>query len=190
MLFEDHLRPFSGFEETVDLYPLFWCTFSQISRFLMILVILIGKMNILDHFWGPLTASCPKVTVYLPLSPSTLSGPAQNLLFWPNFASFWTPFEGPERRLRLGPLRAAFWLEDLFGASQTHTRDQILVILTTFPIAKVNFCHFAYQGSVKMPFWPYFDPFEPSWAQTFGLSPKCAYLGPLPWRALGGPSGT
>ena len=29
----------------------------------------------------------------------------------------------PEGRLRLGPVRAAFGLEDLFGPSKTHARD-------------------------------------------------------------------
>ena len=65
--------------ETVDLYPLFWCTFSQISWFLMILDHFNRKMDILDHFWGPLTASCPKVTIYLPLTPWTLSKPVKTL---------------------------------------------------------------------------------------------------------------
>ena len=81
------------------------------------------KMDILDLFWGPLTASCPKVTIYLPLNPRTSQDLLKTLLFWPNFASFWTPFEGPEGGCRQAPLRAAFGLEDLLRASQTHARD-------------------------------------------------------------------
>ena len=61
---------------------------------------------------------------YICLQPQ---GPSQDLLktllFWPNFASFWTPFEGPGRRLRLGPVQAAFGLEDPLRASQTHARN-------------------------------------------------------------------
>ena len=150
-------------------------------------------MDILDLFedlWQP---PLQKVPIYLPLT--MVVGPSQDLLktllFWPNFDHF-GPLWGSWRRVAdpLGPITAAFGLEGPVWAPQTMPGPQILVILTTFPIEKVNFCHFAYQGSVKMPFWPYFDPFEPSWGQTFGLSPKCAYLGPLPWRDLGGPSGT
>ena len=52
--------------------------FSKFRDFWWFWTIFNRKMDILDHFWGPLTASCPKVTIYLPLSPKTLSGP----LFW------------------------------------------------------------------------------------------------------------
>ena len=62
------------------------------------------------------------------------------------------PFEGPGGRLRLGHVRAASGLEDLFGPRKPCPKPQILAILTTFPNEKVNICHFAYQGSVKMPF--------------------------------------
>ena len=50
------------------------------------------KMNILDLFWGPQPASSPKVTIYLPLAPWTLSGPVKTLskpYFWPLFWPFW-----------------------------------------------------------------------------------------------------
>ena len=97
--------------------------FSKFRDFWWFWTIFNRKMDILDHFWGPLTASCPKVTVYLPLTPRTLSGPVKTLLFWPNFHHFGTPFEGPWGRLRLGPVQAAFGLEDLLKASQTHARD-------------------------------------------------------------------
>ena len=69
---------------------------------------LIEKMDILDLFWGPQTASCPKVTIYLPLSPWTLSKPVKNPLKTPYFWPLLDPFEGPGGRLWLGPLRAAF----------------------------------------------------------------------------------
>ena len=51
------------------------------------------KMDILDLFWGPQTASCQKATIYLPLTP----GPSQNLLK-PSQNPILTildPFEGP-----------------------------------------------------------------------------------------------
>ena len=52
--------------------------FSKFRDFWWFWTIFNRKMNILDHFWGPQTASSPKVTIYLPLTPRTLSGP----LFW------------------------------------------------------------------------------------------------------------
>ena len=52
--------------------------FSKFRDFWWFWTIFNRKMDILDHFWGPLTASSPKVTIYLPLTPRTLSGP----LFW------------------------------------------------------------------------------------------------------------
>ena len=55
-----------------------------------------------------------------------------------------------------------------------------------FSYWKSQFCHFAYQGSVKMPFWPHF---EPSWAPTFGSLAKCAYLFPCPDGTLEDPEG-
>ena len=59
-----------------------------------------------------------------------------------------------------------------------------------FSYWKVNFCHFAYQRSVKMPFWPILTPFWALLSQTFGPWPKCAYLGPLPGWTLRDPLGT
>ena len=52
--------------------------FSKFRDFWWFWTIFNRKMDILDHFWGPLTASCPKVTIYLPLAPWTLSGPVKN----------------------------------------------------------------------------------------------------------------
>ena len=131
--------------------------FSKFRDFWWFLVIFNRKMDILDHFWGPQTASCPKVTIYLPLSPRT-QDLLKTLLFWP-ILTILDPFWGSWREAAARPLTSCLWAG---GPAQSLTNPcpgpQILVILTTFPIEKVNFCHFAYQGSVKMPFWPYFDP--------------------------------
>ena len=67
------------------------------------------------------------------------------------FHHFGTPFEGPERRLRLGPLRAAFGLEDLLRASQTHARDPKFW----------NFCHLPIRGQWKCHFDPILSPPRP-----------------------------
>ena len=106
--------------------------FSKFRDFWWFLVIFNRKMDILDHFWGPLTASSPKVTIYLPLSPWTLSGPLKKSIF---------------------------------------------VIL---PIRGQWKCHF---DPILTPFWALLS-------QTFGLWPKCAYLGPLPGWTLEGPWGS
>ena len=45
-----------------------------------------------------------------------------------------------------------------------------------FSYWKVNFCHFAYQGSVKMPFWPYFDPIlSPPEPNLWPLAKMCLF---------------
>ena len=132
---------------------------------LMILVILIEKWT----FWPLLRTSdsllskSPDISAFNPKDPlRTCSKPCY---FDPLLTTF-GPLWGSWRRLRLGPVRAAFGLEDLLEP-QTMPGTQILVILTTFPIEKVNFCHFA-QGQWKCHFDPILTPFEPSWAQTFG----------------------
>ena len=127
--------------------------FSKFRDFWWFWTIFNRKMDILDPFWGPQTASCPKVTIYLPLTQGPSQDLLKTLLFWPNFHHFGTPFEGPGRRLRLDPVQAAFGLEDLFGPSKTHARTlkfwsfwplfllkkSILVIL---PIKGQWKCHF------------------------------------------------
>ena len=138
-------------------------------------------------FWGPLTASCPKVTIYLPLTPWTLSGPAQNPVILTKFDHFGTPFEGPEGGW-LGPQPNELPLgwRTCFGAlTNPCLGPQILAILTTFPIES-QFCHFAYQRSVKMPFWPYFDPIlSPPKPKFLALAKMCLFV-PFyqegPWR--------
>ena len=64
--------------------------FSKFRDFWWFWTIFNRKMDILDHFWGPLSASSPKVTIYLPLSPWTLSKPVKNPLKTPIFDHFWT----------------------------------------------------------------------------------------------------
>ena len=149
-------------------------------------------MDILDLFWGPLTASCPKshdISAFSPKRPS--QDLLKTLLFWPNFASFWTLFEGPVGRLWLGPVQAAFGLEGPVWGLSNPCPDLKFWYFDHFSHWKVNFCHFAYQGSVKMPFWPYFDPIlSPPTPNFFWPWPKCAYLFPLPegpWRDPQGP---
>ena len=174
--------------------------FSKFRDFWWFLVIFNRKMDILDLFWGPLTASSPKVTIYLPLASWTSQDLLKTLskpLFWP----FWTPFEGPERRLRLGPLRAAFGLEDLLRASQTHARDPKfwsfwtifllkMSIFVIFPIKKSILDHFAIRSTGKCHFDPILTLFWALLSLNFGSWPKCAYLFPLSGWTLEGPWGT
>ena len=60
-----------------------------------------------------------------------------------------------------------------------------------FLLKKVNFCHFAYQGSVKMPFWPYFDlilsPPEPNFWPCQNV-PIVPLVREGPWRTLRDPN--
>ena len=66
---------------------------------------------------------------------------------------------------------------------------QILAILTTFPIEKSIFCHFAYQGQWKCHFDPILTPFWALLSLNFWPWSKCAYLGPLPGGTLEDPQG-
>ena len=83
--------------------------FSKFRDFWWFWTIFNRKMDILDHFWGPQTASSPKVTIYLPLSPWTLSGPAQNPVILTYFASFWDPFWGSWREVAARPRTSCLW---------------------------------------------------------------------------------
>ena len=161
--------------------------FSKFRDFWWFWTIFNRKMDILDHFWGPLTASSPKVTIYLPLAPRTLSGPAQNPVILTYFASLLDPFWGSWREVAARPRTSCLWAG---GPAQSLSNPcpgpQILVILTTFPIEKVNFCHFAYQGSVKMPFWPYFDPILSPPEPKFWLLAKMCLFVPFARKDLGG----
>ena len=74
--------------------------FSKFRDFWWFWTIFNRKMDILDHFWGPQTASCPKVTIYLPLAPWTLSKPVKNPLKTPILTTL-DPFWGSGERLRI-----------------------------------------------------------------------------------------
>ena len=103
------------------------------------------------------------------------------------------PLWGSWRRLQLGPVHELpFGWRTCSEPSNPCLGPPILVILTTFPIEKSQFLSFCLSGvsenAILTLFWPHF---EPSWAQTFGLPPKCAYFWPTalegPWRDLTGP---
>ena len=151
----------------------------------MILVILIENGHFGPLFEDPLTASCPKVTIYLPFTQRTLSGPAQNpVIFWPNFDHF-GPLWGSWREAAARPLTSCLWAGGPVWTSQTHAQDLKFYYLDHFSYWKVNFGHFAYQGqwnAILTLFWPILSPPEPKfWPWT-----KCAYLFPLPGWTLGG----
>ena len=69
MLFGDHLRPFSSFKETVDLYLCFDAHFRKFRDFWWFLVIFNRKMNILDPFfedlWQPPLQKSRYICLYL-----------------------------------------------------------------------------------------------------------------------------
>ena len=103
--------------------------FSKFRDFWWFWTIFNRKMNILDLFWGPLTASSPKVTIYLPLSPWTSQNLLKTLskpLFWPLLNPFW----GSSERLRLlDPTKWHFsiWCEMVRnGANMPKTSSQPL----------------------------------------------------------------
>ena len=67
---------------------------------------------------------------------------------------------------------------------------QILVILTTFPIEKSQFCHFAYQGQWKCHFDPILTSFWALLSPNLWLLAKMCLFVPFVRRDLEGPSGT
>ena len=140
--------------------------FSKFRDFWWFLVIFNRKMDILDHFWGPLTASSPKVTIYLPLTPRTLSKPAQNPVILTQFCIILDPFWGSWMEAAARPRTSCLWAGGPLRASQNPCPGpQILVILTTFPIGKSQFLSFCLSGvsenAILTLFWPHLDP---SWA--------------------------
>ena len=148
--------------------------FSKFRDFWWFLVIFNRKMDILDHFWGPLTASSPKVTIYLPLTPRTLSKPVKNPLKTPIFDHF-------------GPLG----LEDLLRASQTHARDlQFWSFWPLFLLKKSIFVILPIRGQWKCHFDPILTPFWALLSPNFGPWPKMCLFVPFAWRDLEGPWGT
>ena len=79
--------------------------FSKFRDFWWFWTIFNRKMDILDHFWGPQTASSSKVTIYLPLAPWTLSGPCFGPKMRPKvvkMTKIWGPGHG-FARLWAGP---------------------------------------------------------------------------------------
>ena len=188
MLFGGHLRPFSGFKETVDLYPLFWCTFfSKFRDFDDFGPFLIEKWTFWTTFWGPLTASCPKshdISAFNPKDPlRTCSKPC----YFDPILTILDPLR-VLGEVAAGPNKMPLGWRTCLDLPKPMPGPSNLVILTTFPIEKSQFCHFAYQGS-KMPFWPYFDPiFMPSLSPNLWLLAKMLPIFPLcpekPWRTL------
>ena len=148
---------------------------------------------ILTPFWALLSPNLWPPAKMCLFWPTALEGPWRDLTgpqFDPNFDHF-GPFEGPERRLRLDPSYKLplGWRT----CSEPHKPMPVTPNFghfDHFSYWKSQFCHFAYQGSVKMPFWPYFDPFWALLSPNFGPWPKCAYLSLCldgPWRGLEGP---
>ena len=123
--------------------------FSKIRDFWWFLVIFNRKMDILDHFWGPLTASCPKVTIYLPLTPRT----PQDLLK-PCYFDLILHHFGPLLRVLAGgcgwaPYELPLGWRTCSGPLKPMPGTQILAILTTFGLLW------------KPRKWPHFDHFGP-----------------------------
>ena len=147
------------------------------------------KMDILDHFLGPQTASLQK-SRYICLYPNgPLLKPAKTPLN--PILTILDPLRVLDGGWWLGPARADFGLEDLLRASQTHAWDLKFWSFWPLFLLKSQFCHFAYQGSVKMPFWPYFDPFwAPPEPKPLAPWPKMCLFRPTARMDLEGPLGT
>ena len=121
-------------------------------------------------------------------SPWTLSQDLlKTLLFWPNFHHLGPQIWGSwERKMTLFALLA---LHERFACPDG--LEDLLKPRKPCPILDPkfwNFCHLPIQGSVKMPFWPYFDPFWALLSLTFGPPKMCLFVslcpdGPLerPW---------
>ena len=144
------------------------------------------KMDILDLFWGPQTASSPKVTIYLPLSPMDPSGPILkpcyfDPLFWP----FWTMGLRVLREAVARPQQAAFDLVEGPGRALPKPMPGTPKFWSNFDhFSLKKFCHFAYQGScenaILTPFWPHF--WAPPGAKTFQIEAKMCLFYPLTRR--------
>ena len=165
-----HLGPFEGVWGVSEMpfWPYFDCLFEDLRAQTMLLA---------------------KCAYLFPLSEGIFWGDLREI--WPYFAHFGTPLRVLREAAALPPVRAAFGLEDLLRASQTHARD--LNFWSFWPlflsIEKVNFVILPIRGqwnAILTLFWPHFEPPE----QTFWPLAKCAYLFPLsdgPWRDLEGP---
>ena len=111
-----------------------------------------------------------KMCLFRPTDRMDLGGTLRDPNFWPNFDHFgplWGSWRG--RLWAKGHLQSCLWAGGpVWSLSNPCPKPQILVILDHFSKKKVNFVILPIRGSVKMPFWPYFDPF---WA----------LLSPEPW---------
>ena len=139
--------------------------------------------------WAQTFGSWPKCAYLGPLPGWTLEGPWGTPFLTLNLTIL-DPFWGSWMEAAADPLRAAFGLEDLLRASQTHARDPKFWSFWPLFLLKSQFLSFCLSGSVKMPFWPYFDPIWALLSPNLWPWPKCAYLGPLPGWTLEGPWGT
>ena len=175
-------------------------TFPIEKSIFVILPIRVSENAILTLFWALLSQApplpnfwpWPKCAYLGPLPWMDLWGTLRDPKFDPNLTIL-DPFEGPGGRLWLDPCTSCLWaggtcsepLKPMPGTSNFGHFDH-------FSYWKVNFCHFAYQGSVKMPFWPYFDPIlSPPEPKTGFLAQgqNVPILDPLSWRDLGGTLG-
>ena len=167
------------------------------------------KKSILDHFAIRSTGKChfdPILDPFWALLTPTF-GPGQNVpicslcpdgpwrdLEGPEFDLILTildPFWGSWREVAARPRTSCLWVGGpVWSLSNPCPKPQILVILTTFPIEKVNFVILPIRGQWKCHFDPILTPFWALLNPNFGLPPKCAYLYPLSWRTLEGPWGT
>ena len=134
-------------------------------------------------FW-PLAKMC----LFSPLPRGTLEdleGPLDLDLNWP----FWDPFWGSWEEVAARPLTSCLWaggpVSDL---SNPCLGPPILVILTTFPIEKVQFLTCGPIRSQWNAILTYFDPILTLLSQTFVPGQECAW--PQPGWTLEGPSGT
>ena len=97
-----------------------------------------------------------KMCLFRPTARMDLGGTLRDPKF-DHILTILDPFEGPGGRLRLAPCRAAFRLEDLLRASQTHARTS-------------NFGHFDhFWTSCEPQKWPHFDHFGPKTSRSGNL---------------------
>ena len=158
--------------------------FRKFRDFWWFLVILIEN----GHF-GPLLRTSnsllPKSHDISAFNPKDLSGPAQNPVIFDLILTILDPFWGSWGRLRLGSVRAAFGLEDLLRASQTHGTSNF-GHFDHFSYWKVNFVILPIRGQWKCHFDPILSPPEPN---LWPLAKMCLFRPTAGWT-LEGPSGT
>ena len=142
------------------------------SRFLSFLTILSPP----EHNFWPLAKMC----LFVPFVLKDLGGPLRDPKF-DHILTILDPFWGSWRRLRLGHVQAAFGLEDLFEASQTHAQNlKFWLFWPLFLLKKSIFVILPIRGQWKC----HFDLIlTPNWAQTWTfdrLASKYAKTYPLP----------